>query len=65
MRVVEVRVSRAAFADVLGAMRAWLDRNNRPLVRFSTTSEDDMIIIRVEFDADDLGEAFRQEFGGS
>jgi hypothetical protein len=39
MRVVQVSVSRAAFADTLGAMRDWLDRNNRPLVRFETQTE--------------------------
>ena len=39
MRVVQVLVSRAGFAETLGAMRDWLDRNNRPLVRFETTSD--------------------------
>ena len=32
MRVVELRVSRAAFADALSSMRSWLDHNDRPLV---------------------------------
>ena len=36
MRVVHVRVSRADFTDNLGEMREWLDRQNRPLVRFET-----------------------------
>ena len=44
-------------------MRAWLDRHNRPLVRFETATEDDTIVIRVQFDDDTLGDAFRQEFG--
>jgi hypothetical protein len=65
MRVVQVTVDRAAFADMLGAMRAWLDRNNRPLVRFETATEADTIIIKVQFDDDVLGDAFREEFGGS
>jgi hypothetical protein len=65
MRVVQVTVGRAAFADMLGAMRAWLDRNNRPLVRFETATEADTIIIKVQFDDDALGDAFREEFGGS
>jgi hypothetical protein len=34
VRVIELRTSRAAFADTLGQMRDWLDRNGRPLVRF-------------------------------
>jgi hypothetical protein len=64
LRVVQVSVSRTSFADTLGAMRAWLDRHNRPLVRFETATEDDTIVIRVQFDDDALGDAFRQDFGG-
>jgi hypothetical protein len=63
LRVVQVSVSRAAFADTLGAMRAWLDRHNRPLVRFETATEGDTIVIRVQFDDDALGDAFGQDFG--
>jgi hypothetical protein len=65
MRVVHVRVSRAAFADTLGKMREWLDRNNRPLVRFETKGESANINIKVHFDSDDLAEQFRQSFRGS
>jgi hypothetical protein len=36
MRVVHARLSRADFAKRLGEMREWLDRHNRPLVRFET-----------------------------
>jgi hypothetical protein len=64
MRVVQVRVSRAAFADALGAMRSWLDRNNRPLVRFETATENGTILVNVQFDDDALAEAFRQDFNG-
>ena len=64
MRVVQVAASRAAFADTLGAMRDWLDRNNRPLVRFETATEGETITITVQFEDDALGEAFRQDFGG-
>jgi hypothetical protein len=49
MRVVHMRVPRAAFADTLGEMREWLDRHN----------------IKTQFDADDLAELFRQDFQGS
>jgi hypothetical protein len=65
MRVVQVSVSRAAFADTLGAMRDWLDRNNRPLVRFETQTEGETIILTMQFDDDALADAFRQAFGGS
>jgi hypothetical protein len=63
VRVVQVRVSRAVFDETLAAMRDWLDRNNRPLARFETETDDDNILINVQFDDDALGEAFRQEFG--
>jgi hypothetical protein len=65
MRVVQVSVSRAAFADTLGAMRDWLDRNNRPLVRFETTSDGENVVVKLHFDDDALGEAFQAAFGGS
>jgi hypothetical protein len=44
-------------------VREWLDRNNRPLVRFETETDDDTILIKVQFDDDALAEAFRKEFG--
>jgi hypothetical protein len=65
MRVVHVRVPRPDFADALGKMREWLDRQNRPLVRFDTKADGETIIVKVEFDGDDLAEAFRQAFRGS
>ena len=61
MRVVQVLVSCAGFAENLGAMRDWLDRNNRPLVRFETTSDG---VMKLHFDDDALGESFRVAFGG-
>jgi hypothetical protein len=65
MRVIEVRVNRADFANTLAEMRQWLDRKNRPLVQFETESEGDIIGIKVKFDANDLAEEFRQAFHGS
>ncbi|TMJ88046.1 MAG: hypothetical protein E6G79_03180 [Alphaproteobacteria bacterium] len=64
MRTVEVRSDRAAFPEMLGAMREWLDRNNRPLVRFETETNGDIVVIKIRFDADDLAEGFRQSFKG-
>ena len=46
-------------------MREWLDRNNRPLVRFETKGESASVNIRLHFDSDDLAELFRQDFRGS
>jgi hypothetical protein len=57
-------VPRAEFADTLGRMRDWLDRNGRPLVGFETEGDASTIVIRVQFDDDALGDAFAQEFGG-
>ena len=64
MRVVQLHISRAVFADTLGAMRDWLDRNGRPLVRFETASDGDAISVKVQFEDDALAEAFRQHFEG-
>jgi len=70
MRVVHIRVNRVDFPKTLGDMREWLDRNNRPLVRFETKGESASINIasiniKVHFDSDDLAELFRQDFRGS
>jgi hypothetical protein len=65
LRVIQVVVPRATFADTLGAMRNWLDQHGRPLVKFDTASDADAIIMRVQFDDDALAEAFRQRFDGS
>jgi hypothetical protein len=65
MRVIEVRVNRADFANTLAEMRQWLDRKNRPLVHFETESDGGIISIKVKFDANDLAEQFRQAFHGS
>ena len=65
MRAVHVQVIRLEFANTLGKMREWLDRHNRPLVRFETESVGDRITVKVQFDTDDLVELFRQEFDGT
>jgi hypothetical protein len=67
MRVAEVRVVRAGFADVLGAMREGLDRNDRPLAHFETEADDSgsIITIKVRFESDDLAELFRGAFNRS
>ena len=65
MRIVEVRSDRVDFPRTLGAMREWLDRNKRPLVRFETEDNHGTVTIKVHFDSDDLAELFRQTFRGS
>ena len=64
VRVVELPVDRAAFADALSSIRSWLDHNDRPLVRFETEIEGDAIVVKVQFEDDRQGEAFAQDFGG-
>ena len=65
MWIVHVRVSQASFAKILADMREWLDRHNRPLVRFETEADPGGTInIKVQFESDDLAERFQQEFQG-
>ena len=66
MRVIEVQVSRTDFAKTLVDMREWLDKNDRPLVRFQTEGKVDTITLKVHFEqANDLAERFRRAFHGS
>lgn len=65
MRTVHVSSSRTEFPKLLAAMREWLDRNGRPLVRFETESVGDSITIKISFDDDRLADRFRRSFKGS
>jgi hypothetical protein len=67
MRVVHVRVSQVDFAEILAAMREWLDRDNCWLERFETEAGDggSVIIIKAQFPDDDLAEPFRRDFQGN
>jgi hypothetical protein len=63
-RVVKVRVSASVFADTLGTMREWLDRNSVIPVRFEhATERNENVLILVEFEEGNLADAFRREFG--
>ncbi len=63
-RVVKVRVSATVFADTLGTMREWLDRNSVIPVRFEhATERNENVLILVEFEESNLADAFRREFG--
>jgi hypothetical protein len=65
MWVVHVRVSQVDFAEILAAMREWLDRNNCLLEEFETEAGDGgSIIVKAQFAEDDLAEQFRREFQG-
>jgi hypothetical protein len=66
MRVVHVRVDRTDFAQILSAMREWLDCKNCRLGRFETEAGDgDGIIVKAQFDDGLLAEQFRREFQGN
>ena len=65
MRVVQIRVSRATFADTMVTMHDWLDRNGDRSVRFDTVFDDDGISFSLEFVADEQAEAFQHQFGGA
>ena len=66
MPVVYVRADRTDFAQILNAMREWLDRNNRRVERFETEAgEDGGIIVKVQFVDAMVAELFRREFQGN
>ena len=59
---VALYVSRSQFADILGAMRQWLDSRKCPEVRFETATEAGVILVSIELPSVALAEAFRQTF---
>ena len=65
MRVIEVWATRPTFADLLGDMRQWLDRNDCPVLGFETERDGISILLKVQFDDNALAERFRQAFRGS
>jgi len=63
MPAVETRILRASFANMLGAMRDWLDNNATGPVKFETASEGGgTILIRVEFTRDEQAQDFAARF---
>jgi hypothetical protein len=59
---VALYVSRSEFADILGAMRQWLDNHKCPEVRFETATEAGTILLSIELPSVALAEGFRQAF---
>ena len=58
MRIIELRSDRADFPRMLADIREWLNRNDRPLVRFETEPEEgNALTIKVQFEANDLAGA--------
>ena len=66
MSGIDVRINAAELADTFEHMRSWLDHNDFVPANFDVkTGDPDKLVVHVEFDRDDLAEAFRQDFGGS
>jgi hypothetical protein len=66
MRTIEIRVDVGAFADTLGAMREWLDREKLHLAHFRHENGKGMIVMSVGFanPDDPRVDAFHRTFGG-
>jgi hypothetical protein len=63
---VDLRINAAELADTFAHMRIWLDHQDCVPVDFGQLSnETGTIIIHVEFENDDLADAFQREFIGS
>jgi hypothetical protein len=61
--VVEILISAAILAGMLGNMRTWLDHSHCEPAGFETESrKSGMVLIRVEFRAGSDAEAFRRAF---
>jgi hypothetical protein len=58
--IVEIPTNAAELADMMSAMRDWLDRNHCTPVHFETKSH--IVLIRVEFNEAADAEAFRLAF---
>ena len=66
MSGVDVRINAAELADTFEHMRSWLDHNDCVPANFDVkTGDPDKLVVHVEFDRDDLAEAFQREFIGS
>jgi hypothetical protein len=66
VRTIEIRVPQADFADILNAMREWLDRERCYLSRFShVNGKDGIVVISASFpNADDPRlDDFHRQFG--
>ena len=65
MSGVDLSIKAAELADTFEHMRTWLDHNDCIPANFDvrTGEPDTVLVIHVEFDRDDLAEAFQRDFG--
>ncbi len=63
---IDLRINAAELTDTFEHMRTWLDHNDCIPVNFDQIGDQNgTIIIHVEFENDDLADAFQREFMGS
>ena len=63
---VDLRINAADLADTFEHMRIWLDHEDCVPVNFDQVGDvSGTIVLRVEFENDDLADAFQREFIGS
>jgi hypothetical protein len=75
MSGVDVRINATELADTFEHMRTWLDHNACIPANFDvrtgepgdvrTGEPGTVLVVHVEFDRDDLAEAFQRDFGGA
>jgi hypothetical protein len=67
MSGVEVRINAAELADTFEHMRSWLDHNDCVPANFDVRTGEPApaLVVHVEFEREDVAEAFQREFGGS
>jgi hypothetical protein len=64
MRVVEIRATRTLFPDLVTEICDWVDRNECPL-QLDAERSGIFMVVKVQFERDQLAERFRQSFRGS
>ena len=62
--VVEIRREREAFADVMSAIREWLDARRFEPDGFRCTTDEESVICRIEFKFENEARACADTFGG-
>jgi hypothetical protein len=67
MSGVDVWINTAELADTFEHMRTWLDHNDCIPANFDVRTDEPgrILVVHVEFDRDDLAEAFQRDFGGA
>jgi hypothetical protein len=67
MSDVDVRINAAELAGTFEHMRTWLDHNDCIPANFDvrTGEPDTVLVVHVEFDRDEVAEAFQRDFGGA